>query len=107
MEGRENAIDGSWNVLTEDEKRKLKNQSFTVNPNDWDLTFMGQNNGRNVPDWNRQNPCMRFNHLDKLMLTKNMFSEMQASNNKNNSNKLSLTCTPHEVANYAFCKLKK
>lgn len=106
MERNENSIEASWNVPTQDEKRKLKNQSFTVNPDDWDLTFMAQTNGRTVPDWNRQNSYMRFNHLDKLMLTKNMFNEMNNVNNKH-CTKSFLSCTPHQVANYTFCNLKK
>lgn len=106
MERHENDNEGSWNVLTQDEKRKLKNQSFTVNPDDWDLTFMAQTNGRSVPDWNRQNSYMRFNHLDKLMLTRKMYSEMKDFNIKNSIRSFS-GCTPHEVANYTFYTLKK
>lgn len=92
----------SWDTLTQKEKQHLKKKSFTVNPDNWDLTFMAQSNGRNVPDWNRQNSSMRFNHLDKMMLTKMMYNDVKSKN----MGQSGLSFSPHEVANYAFHKFK-
>lgn len=101
-----NHEDLSWYSLTQSEKQNLKKRSFTVHPDTWDLTFLAQTNGRNVPDWNRQNKSMRFNHLDKLMLTKLMDSEVRVKN-EDGAKKIQFNYSPHEVANYSFYKLRK
>lgn len=101
-EGDRSVID-TWNTLSQEEKQSLKRKSFTVNPDNWDLSFMAQSNGNNVPDWNRQNGAMRFNHQDKVMLTRMMYNDVQ-SNFKTGLNKCSFS--PHEVANYTFHKFK-
>ncbi len=88
------------------EKLDLKKKSFTVNPDVYDLTYMSKANPRDLPDWMRQNNGMRFNYLDKLMLTKMMFKDVQ-SKYKANPTRQRLTFSPHQVANYAYYKLRK
>lgn len=84
---------------TEGELLDLKRKSFTVNPDNWDLAFMSQPNGRDVPSWQRNNQCMRFNHHEKLMLTKMMVAELEGK-------KSAINFSPHQVANYAYSKFK-
>lgn len=104
MNNQADFVIDSFTAKSDSEKLELKRKSFTVHPDNWDLSFMGQSNGKNVPDWNRQNQCMRFNHIDKLMLTNMMKKEVEVKFGK--SKVPGISYSPHQVANYAFHKFK-